>query len=112
MRSASALFLLQSHEAYALTLPGKLWEYVGARRPILAAVPGSWPMVELMRTHADLRLVPNLEAALAAEISRLLAEHNQGLIQTPRVSEETVRPLERRVQATRLAAVLARAVTS
>jgi hypothetical protein len=112
MRGASALFLLQSHEAYALTLPGKLWEYVGARRPVLAAVPGSWPMVELLRTHADLRLASNSEAALATEIEGLLAEHERGGLQAPRVSENTVRPLERRAQAARLAAVFTRATAS
>jgi hypothetical protein len=112
MHNASAVFLLQSHEAYALTLPGKLWEYVGARRPILAAVPGSWPMVDLLRAHADLRLAPNTESGLSAELERLLAEHETGRLQPPRVSEEAVRPLERRVQAVRMAAVFESAAAS
>jgi hypothetical protein len=112
MRDASALFLLQSHEAYADTLPGKLLEYVGARRPILAAVPESWSMVEVLRAHSDVRLAPNIAEALASQIERLLAEHAAGELQRPRVPEEVVQPLGRREQTKRLAEVFARALAS
>ena len=110
MRDASALFLLQSHPAYAAAVPGKLLEYVGTRRPILAAVDREWPLVDLLRAHADARVCVNAAGELAAAIERLLDEHERGQLQRPRVSEESVRSLERGEQARRLAATLTRAL--
>jgi glycosyltransferase involved in cell wall biosynthesis len=112
MRNASALFLLQSNEAYMDTIPGKLLEYVGARRPILAAVPESWPMVALMRAHADARVTANAVVGLVRMMEEVLVEHESGRLQAPRVSEEVTRPFERREQTRRLAAVFQRALES
>ena len=109
--AASANVLIRAHESYASIVPGKLHEYLGARRPVLAAVvPGS-EMEELISAHGDGRLVvPNEAAAFAPELERLLAEHRSGDLQRPRVSATLVEPLQRRSQTSLLAEVFDKVV--
>ncbi len=106
MAGASANVLIRAHEAYASILPGKLFEYLGARRPVLAAVvPGS-EMEDLISAHGDGRLVvPNESAAFRSELERLLQEHRRGELQQPRVPSALVESLQRRSQTGRLAGV-------
>jgi hypothetical protein len=109
MAGSSALLLVQRHPAYRGIVPGKLFEYVGARRPVLAVGPRGTEMEGLLRAHADARLVDAAGLAdLAPAVERLLEEHLAGDLQAPRVDEEVVAPLRRAEQARQLAAIFAR----
>lgn len=112
MRASSVLLVVQNHPAYRLVLPGKSFEYIGSRRPILALVPTDWELARMLRRYSDLRRVdPPDESRLAAEIERLLDEHAAGTLQAPRVSDELIAPLRRSEQARKLAVIFDR-VTS
>ena len=107
MLDSSALLLVQRHPAYRMALPGKLFEYIGARRPIVAVVPPGTEMETLVEGHADARVVPAEQPELiAATVERLLAEHGAGELQAPRVPAEVTAGLERRAQARKLAGIL------
>jgi glycosyltransferase involved in cell wall biosynthesis len=106
MRNSSALLVLQRHPAYRIVLPGKSFEYVGSRRPIIAAVPSDWELLRMLEQHADVRRVDPLTAdGLREVVQALLDEHVAGQIQQPRVPEARVAPLRREVQARKLAAI-------
>jgi glycosyltransferase involved in cell wall biosynthesis len=108
MSESSVLLFLRLHPAYRDALPGKLFEYIGTRRPILAFCPAGTDMVELMRTHADARQVtPGDACGLAVEVERLLDEHAAGRLQAPRVPASVTAPLRRSEQAIRLSSLLA-----
>jgi hypothetical protein len=107
MSESSALLLLQTHSAYDRILPGKAFEYIGVRRPILALISAQGELANLLTAHADARVVPREDPSLLDEQLRiLLAEHQRGELQGPRVEEELTRPLTRREQAVQLSAVL------
>jgi len=110
MAGASVL-LLQRHPAYRDALPGKLFEYIGARRPIVAIVPPASDMASLLRKHSDVRFVkPEGVDTLVATLEQLVDEHMAGRIQEPRVSESLTAPLRRSEQAASLASVFERVV--
>lgn len=112
MRRSSVLLLVQHHPAYRSVLPGKVFEYIGSRRPILALVPADWELTSLLERYADFhRVDPCNEDELDATVVRLLDEHAAGKIQGPRVSEVLIAPLQRSEQAKELAAIFDR-VTS
>lgn len=109
MYESSALLLLQSHPAYRSILPGKAFEYIGARRPILGIVLPGQELAELLDDHADARLVPPDDPGqLRSALESLLQEHRAGQLQAPRVSLETIMPLQRAEQAKRLGGILDR----
>ena len=111
MTDSSALLLFQRHPGYDCVLPGKAFEYIGARRPIVAVVPSASEMAELLTRHADVRLVDRDDVtALNPVLDELLRQHRSGSLQAPRVTASTVAPLARREQAERLAGILARFV--
>jgi hypothetical protein len=109
MANSSVLLLVQLHEAYRTIIPGKCFEYIGVRRPILALVPPGSEMEELLVKHADARRV-NAAAAgdLASTVEGLLAEHRAGQLQAPRVPPSVTAPLARREQAQQLAEIFER----
>lgn len=109
MRKSSVLLLLQRNRAYRMVLPGKAFEYIGSRRPILAFGHADWELTSLLRHHADLRLVTSVDPGDAvAALEKLLEEHAGGTLQEPRVSERTIAPLRRSEQAKALAAIFDR----
>jgi hypothetical protein len=94
--SSTATVLLQHHPARLQILSGKAFEYIGARRPIIAVVPTETEMAEVLRSHADVRLVPAYNVdLLAAELERLVQEHSAGALVRPTVPEDAVEPLSR-----------------
>lgn len=104
LAGASATVILQPDAVRYV--PGKIYEYVGARRPILAAVPRASETADLARAHGDLRLVdPLVPEGVLAALRTLLAEHRAGRLADPRVPAERVAPLSRRAQAAALARV-------
>jgi glycosyltransferase involved in cell wall biosynthesis len=106
MRRSSVLLLLQYHESREAILPGKSFEYVGARRPVLALVRPEWELADLLRKYADARFVRWADRdALAGAVAGLLAEHRAGTLQHPRVSAEVIAPLARTTQAAELAQI-------
>jgi hypothetical protein len=107
LASSSALLLVQRHPAYRTVIPGKLFEYVGARRPVLAVCPPGSEMESLLRAYGDVRAIdPDRLGEFPAAVAGLLAEHRAGTLQRPRVDASVVAPLRRSEQAKQLAAVL------
>jgi len=111
MAESSVLLLVQRHPAYRTVLPGKLFEYIGARRPILAICPPESEMEALVRRHADVRLVrPSAPEELGSAVEQLLGEHSAGSIQGPRVPFSVTAQLRRSEQAAELASIFERLV--
>ena len=106
MARASVLLLVRAHPTYRNILPGKLFEYVGARRPIVAVCPADAEMGAMLIRYADVRFVPPQDPGhLTNTVEALLAEHVNGAIQGPRVSESVTAPLQRDRQAKQLAGI-------
>jgi hypothetical protein len=109
MADSSALLLVQLHGAYRRIIPGKAFEYIGVRRPILGLVPRDSEMEALLVAHADVRLVGSGPVDdLGAAVRELLREHRAGSLQAPRVARSTIAHLERREQARQLAEIFER----
>jgi hypothetical protein len=109
MAESSVLLLVQRHPAYRGVIPGKLFEYVGSRRPILAVCPFESEMASLLRAYADVRLVdPGRPAEIVPSMERLLDEHRAGTLQTSHIDADAVAPLRRVEQVKRLVAILER----
>lgn len=106
LAGASANVLLQPDPAHSEYVAGKLYEYLGSGRPILAALPPGSEARRLGRDHGDLRIVhPLAPDGLADAIRTLLAEHREGRLQTSATPAERVAPLTRRAQTANLAAL-------
>ena len=106
LASASALLLLQPDPAHAPYIAGKLYEYLGARRPVVAALPAGCEAERLLRDYGDGRLVRPLSVeALEVVLSALLAQHRAAGLQGASVPRGRVEPLTRREQSRRLARV-------
>lgn len=104
----ASVLLLQRDPVFRIALPGKMFEYIGARRPILALVPSRSEMESVLRAHADARLVRVEDPDhFIAAMELLLEEHRSGTLQRPRVPAETTAPLHRSQQAARLAEIFA-----
>lgn len=102
---ASVLVLL-CHPVFRIALPGKMFEYIGARRPILGLVPPGSEQEHVLCAHADARLVRvDQRDSLLTTIERLLREHREGTLQEPRVPLEATAPLRRSEQVARLAEI-------
>jgi hypothetical protein len=110
MAESSALLLFHSHPAHSQIIPGKAFEYIGVRRPILAICQPDTEMLEVMARHADVRHVkPDALDDLVQALERLLDEHRSGHLQHPRVPIDVTSSLRRSDQAVRLSAILERA---
>lgn len=113
MASSSVLLLVQAHPAYATIIPGKAFEYIGARRPVVAAVARGTELEALLRRYADARFVdPGTPTEIIAAVERLLEEHRSGRLQEPRVPQSLIAGLERRAQTRRLAEIFERVAAS
>ncbi len=111
MADSSALLLIQRHAAYRAILPGKVFEYIGARRPIIAAVNGDSELASLLREHADVRFVaPDEPQRLQETVLKLITEHRAGALAGPRVPASVTAPLQRKRQAEQLAEIFERVV--
>ena len=90
--AASVLLLFYPHPRFSRVIAGKLFSYLGARRPILGVVPEGSDMEGLIQTAGDGRMVPDWNVAgIMARLQELLGEHREGALQAPRVPEEVVR---------------------
>jgi glycosyltransferase involved in cell wall biosynthesis len=114
----SALELQRDSEALLLLLPdaggrgrtvpsGKIFEYLAAERPILAAVPPDGVAAELVR-RADAGVVvpPDDVAALTAAIEGLRARWKRGALENGSLSEELKKRLSRRTRSREFAGLL------
>lgn len=109
---SSALVLLQPEPAHAQYIAGKLYEYLGSRRPVVAALPPACEAEQLILAHGELWRLGALEEGSILELLRQLrSAHLAGGLRGARVPAERVAPLSRRAQVERLAAVFER-VTS
>lgn len=107
MAGASALLLFYPHIRFARVISGKLFSYLGARRPILGVVPPGSEMEELIFQAGDGWLVPEWdEAGIRRQLNGLLEEHRHGRLQSPRVPAEAVASFTRKARAGDLARVL------
>jgi glycosyltransferase involved in cell wall biosynthesis len=109
VQRGSHILLLIKHAdpAYDGLVPGKLYEYIGMRRPILALAPPGEAR-DLVRSLARGEVVdPGDEPAVAAAIAGLLAKHRAGALE--RDYDLSARPeFERAALAGELAALLDR----
>jgi glycosyltransferase involved in cell wall biosynthesis len=103
MAAADALLLLESGGAEgSLITPGKIFEYLASRRPILAVVPEG-PAAELMRTTGAGEVVhPDDVAGLAEVLGRWVAQRPP----PSRVPDAVLAPYARPALAGRLATLL------
>ncbi len=105
----SALVILNPEPEASIVLPGKLFEYLGARRPILAGVPVGSEMEALI--HAYGRLVPMRPfdaSGASSALADLIRWHREGRLQAPTALPSELEPLERRSQVHRLAEIFDR----
>ncbi|MBA2361206.1 MAG: glycosyltransferase family 4 protein [Actinobacteria bacterium] len=92
-------------------LSGKIFEYLAAERPILAAVPPDGVAADLIReTGAGVVVAPDDVDGLRAALSQLEADHRAGNLNGTPLSSELRDRLSRRTRAEELAA-LARSLT-
>ena len=111
MGHATALLLFYPHERFSKVISGKLFSYLGARRPVFGVVPPGSEMDRLIREAGEGWLVPAWETpAVEERLSGLLLRHRQGTVQSPRVPEEVVRPLTREARAGALARLFEEAI--
>jgi glycosyltransferase involved in cell wall biosynthesis len=114
----SALELQRDSEALLLLLPeaggrgrtvpsGKIFEYLAAGRPILAAVPPDGVAAELVRrADAGVVVAPDDVAALTAAIEGLRARWKRGALENGSLSEELKERLSRRTRSREFADLL------
>jgi glycosyltransferase involved in cell wall biosynthesis len=114
----AALELQRDSEALLLLIPeaggrgkgvlsGKVFEYLAAERPILAAVPPDGAAAELIReTGAGVVAPPDDVDALKAALQELHARFSNGGLAPASIPAETRRRLSRRARAEELAELL------
>ena len=90
--SASVNVLWRPREEDALIVAAKLYEYLGARRPILAILPEDSEMESLGRRFGDLRAVHSYDVGeLERAVNGLIDEHRSGSLER---AVEPPEPLE------------------
>jgi glycosyltransferase involved in cell wall biosynthesis len=114
----SALELQRDSDALLLLLPdaggrggavpsGKIYEYLAAERPILAAVPPDGVAAELVRrADAGVVVAPDDVPALKAAITGLRARWEKGALENGSLPPELKEQLSRRTRSQEFAAVL------
>jgi glycosyltransferase involved in cell wall biosynthesis len=108
-RDSDALLLLLPHAGgRGKTVPsGKIYEYLAAERPILAAVPPDGVAAELVRrAHAGVVVAPDDVPALKAAISGLRARWEKGALENGSLSPELKDALSRRTRSQEFADLL------
>jgi glycosyltransferase involved in cell wall biosynthesis len=113
-----SLALQRDSDALLLLLPeiggrgkdvpsGKLYEYLAAERPILAAVPQDGTAAGLIEaTGAGIVVAPDDVEAMTAELNRLASQWRNGTLAAPSLSPEWKAKLSRTSRAGELLAVL------
>ena len=110
MAGASANLLVMYGAAHVSKVPGKLYEYIGARRPVLAVLDAG-EAATLVADNADARILYRNDATEIANALRgLLAEHRSGSLQAARVASERIAPFSRQGQTALLARQFAQAL--
>ncbi|MEZ4415144.1 MAG: glycosyltransferase [Gemmatimonadota bacterium] len=107
MAHASANLLVNAHPAYAAVLPGKAFEYLGVRRPIVAALrPGS-ELEVLLTDYARPLLVDGASgSAWSTAFVEVARRHRAGTLQTPVDERRPLAALSREWQMGSLATLL------
>jgi glycosyltransferase involved in cell wall biosynthesis len=104
----SHLLLLMEHDSArgGLILPGKIFEYLRARRPILALVPrgAAWHLVAQLDAGRCCRTEDH--AACAAALADFYQAFKRGGLVPTHLSDDTLAPFERRALAGRWANTL------
>jgi hypothetical protein len=103
---ASACVLLRPGAWNRHIVAAKLFDYLGARRPVLAVVDPRGEMAALGADYGDLRAAGPSEAAIEAVARVLMDEHRRGLLQRPAPTARPLEELSRPVQAANLARIL------
>jgi glycosyltransferase involved in cell wall biosynthesis len=113
-----SLELQRDSEALLLLLPdvgernkdvpsAKIYEYLAAERPILAAVPQDGKAAEIITATNSGRIVrPDDSDAIAAELTRLFEQWLAGALSSPKLTPEWRAKLSRQTRARELLAVL------
>lgn len=100
MGDASANLLPLPGAAHFDRIPGKLLEYLGARRPILAIIPAGSEMERVGLKYGEVHLAPTgTTEEVHTRLEGLWEAHRAGSLQAPRVKMEVLEPLTRRAQA-------------
>jgi glycosyltransferase involved in cell wall biosynthesis len=102
------LLMLWKPRGYPTMVPGKLYEYLDAGRPVLAVLPEDDEAAELVRRAGGDVVAPDDRAALASAITRHYDAWREGR-QTPVQRPQWLDTFERRAIAGTLAGILDRA---
>ncbi|MDP2958852.1 MAG: glycosyltransferase [Longimicrobiales bacterium] len=104
LRRASVLVLLQPDAVNYV--PGKAYDYLGARRPVVADVPAGSETHGLLAEYGEVHSLHDLDTdGIASVLRGMLERHRRGLLAEPTVAQDTVDVLSRRAQMARLARV-------
>jgi glycosyltransferase involved in cell wall biosynthesis len=110
-RSSEALLLLLPYEGgRGLDVPsGKLYEYLAARRPILAAVPPEGAAAKLVReAGAGIVVPPDDEKAIRAALAELVGRWREGELADVELPAELVERIDRKARVRELAELIER----
>jgi glycosyltransferase involved in cell wall biosynthesis len=107
----SHVLLLLINPLWVESLPGKLFEYIANRRPILALIPPEGDAAELIKSSNAGIIVPWPDVQEARkQILSLYEKYKQGSLPPPELVYEAVRPFERKTTAAQLANLFDRMV--
>ena len=106
LAAASATLLLQPRPDPEVNVAAKLFDYVAARRPVLAWLPRDGEMAEILRAGADPWFVDGTPGDVGRAIRELGAAQDEGRLAGPRVAEERIAPYSRTEGVRRLDAFL------
>jgi glycosyltransferase involved in cell wall biosynthesis len=108
MRDSEALLLLMPERgAASRVIPAKLFDYLGAARPILAAVPADSAAAALVRrTGSGIVVPPDDVDALASALTDLESQWRAGRLEPTPLEPDVRRVLSRRARAGELAELL------
>jgi glycosyltransferase involved in cell wall biosynthesis len=114
-RDSEALLLLLPDEGRrGMDVPsGKLFEYLAARRPILAAVPPEGAAAALVReAKAGIVVAPDDAPAMEDALTTLVRAWREGELEDVRLPEQVAARIDRRARAAELAELVARVIAA